>query len=182
MDKGFLEKRLEKRVPLRKIAEETGKSLGSVRYWISKHGLKVRAPSGGRVRRSPGYCPRCERDLDLSEFGYRKSGGREGSRFPYCKSCTRDQALTRQHAFKEKAVAYKGGCCSICGYDRCLSALEFHHVEPEHKDFHLSQRRGWKFTEEVQKELDKCILVCANCHREVHAGLAGTPGRIRTCD
>ena len=66
---------------------------------------------------------------------------------------------------KRKAVEYKGGKCSLCGYDKCLTALEFHHVNPKEKELYNSH---WTF-ERNKKELDKCILLCANCHREEHA-------------
>lgn len=68
---------------------------------------------------------------------------------------------------KEKAVEYKGGKCVKCGYDKCVKALEFHHLDPNEKDFGISINcnRAW---EKIKIELDKCILVCANCHREIH--------------
>ena len=71
---------------------------------------------------------------------------------------------------KEKAVDYKGGKCKICNYDRCVSALEFHHLEPSKKDFTLSQSMNIAW-DKIKEELDKCILVCANCHREIHEGI-----------
>ncbi|AEW47723.1 putative HNH endonuclease 2 [Bacillus phage BCU4] len=69
----------------------------------------------------------------------------------------------------QKAIEYKGGKCSICGYDRCRWALEFHHINPEDKEFGISDgnTRSW---DKVKVELDKCILLCANCHREVESG------------
>lgn len=69
------------------------------------------------------------------------------------------------------AVNYKGAKCMICGYSKCLQALEFHHVNSSEKDFSVSNKgytRSWK---KVKEEIDKCALVCANCHREIHAGL-----------
>ena len=77
----------------------------------------------------------------------------------------------RRRTIGEKAIDYKGGHCQICGYSRCSEALEFHHLESTGKDFGISDRgytRSWK---RIIEELDKCILLCANCHREVHAGL-----------
>ena len=74
------------------------------------------------------------------------------------------------------AVAYKGNKCARCGYDRCIEALEFHHTDPTKKDFGVSSKgytRNWK---RVQEELDKCVMLCANCHREVHAELAALRG------
>lgn len=53
-----------------------------------------------------------------------------------------------------------------CGYSKCIEALEFHHLDPTEKEFEISDRRSW---EALTAELDKCILLCANCHREYHS-------------
>lgn len=68
-----------------------------------------------------------------------------------------------------KAIAYKGSKCQICGYSRCLDALEFHHLDGSKKEFGISFKGITRSWERIKKELDKCILVCANCHREFHA-------------
>lgn len=74
----------------------------------------------------------------------------------------------RQRA-KKRAVEYKGGKCQVCGYCRCIRALKFHHLDPNKKDFAISGvSRAW---EAIRSELDKCILVCGNCHDEIHDGL-----------
>lgn len=70
---------------------------------------------------------------------------------------------------KRKLVKYKGGKCQICGYNRCIEALDFHHTNQEEKEYSVSG--GTKSFERLKKEVDKCILVCANCHREIHAGI-----------
>lgn len=96
-------------------------------------------------------------------------------------SISEEEALRRKRAsyvkkvtkkrkqLKEKAVEYKGGSCILCGYNRCLAALDFHHLDPSQKDFKLSDMysKSWK---SVLEELDKCVLVCANCHREIESG------------
>lgn len=67
---------------------------------------------------------------------------------------------------KIKAVEYKGGKCQDCGYKKSYNSLDFHHIDPSQKDFSISQvNRSWEIT---KKELDKCILVCSNCHGEIH--------------
>lgn len=70
---------------------------------------------------------------------------------------------------KLKAIEYKGGKCCICGYDKCARSLTFHHLDPTKKDFGISG--STKSFEKLKPELDKCILVCANCHGEIHEGL-----------
>jgi DNA-binding CsgD family transcriptional regulator len=67
---------------------------------------------------------------------------------------------------KIELVKYKGGKCEKCGYDKCISALTFHHLDPTQKDFAIS---GKSYSiEKLKKEVDKCIMVCANCHIEIH--------------
>jgi hypothetical protein len=73
------------------------------------------------------------------------------------------------------AIEYKGGRCQICGYNRCSEALEFHHPDPTQKDFGISQKGYTRSWEKVKEETDKCILLRANCHREVHAGILQLP-------
>ena len=69
---------------------------------------------------------------------------------------------------KEELVAYKGGKCKRCGYNKCINALEFHHLNPNEKDFTISDSAKHYSLEDMKKEVDKCILVCSNCHREIH--------------
>ena len=73
------------------------------------------------------------------------------------------------------AREYKGGKCMICGYDRCLEALDFHHIDPKKKDFGSSEKGMTRSWEKIKNEVDKCVLICANCHREVHAGIQQLP-------
>ena len=74
---------------------------------------------------------------------------------------------------KLKLIEYKGGKCQVCGYDRCASALEFHHINPEEKDFTISGCS--RSFENLKQEVDKCVLVCSNCHKEIHAGITPCP-------
>lgn len=75
---------------------------------------------------------------------------------------------------KKRAIYVMGDKCQICGYSKCNTALEFHHIDPHQKEFSLSTNAnlGW---EKVCNELMKCTLVCANCHREIEAGLIESP-------
>lgn len=81
-----------------------------------------------------------------------------------CNSCN---ANRKRMAMKERAVAYKGGQCQRCGYSKCLRALHFHHKERQSKEFGIGAKMSWKW-ERIIAELDKCTLLCSNCHCEVH--------------
>lgn len=77
----------------------------------------------------------------------------------------------RRKKIREMAIAYLGGKCQNCSYSRCHDALDFHHRDPKEKEFGISQNGLTRSWDRVRKELDKCVLICANCHREVHAGI-----------
>lgn len=78
--------------------------------------------------------------------------------------------IKRWIKIKEKAIAYKGGCCANCGYNKYYGALEFHHVDPQQKDVDWGKLRlrSW---DKITFELDQCVMLCANCHREEHQEL-----------
>lgn len=85
-----------------------------------------------------------------------------------CKECRKEAVIDIRRRNKIKLVEYKGGKCERCGYNKCIEALEFHHLNPDEKDFGVScgSTRSLK---KLKTEVDKCIMVCANCHREIHA-------------
>ena len=101
-------------------------------------------------------CNRCSR-----EYVYEP---RQGHQLTLCNSCVANRQRTR---VKQKCVSYKGGRCQKCGYNRCLNVLGFHHRNPNEKDFSIADKRTWSWAK-LKKELDKCDLLCANCHGEVH--------------
>jgi len=75
-------------------------------------------------------------------------------------------------AMKDEAITYKGGCCQACGYDTCRTALEFHHPDPGRKMGEIATMITNEASRQViWAELDRTVLLCANCHREAHAGL-----------
>ena len=85
-----------------------------------------------------------------------------------------DSVKTHYKKRKQQAIEYMGGKCVICGYNKTLRSLCFHHRNPEEKDFGISGgNMSW---ERMKCELDKCILVCANCHGEIHDGLVDSAG------
>jgi len=90
-----------------------------------------------------------------------------------CIKCKNKAATDRfRKNQKVKAVSYKGGCCELCGYNKSIQALQFHHRDPNEKDFGIAAGGHTRVWDKVKLELDKCVLLCANCHTEVHAGIS----------
>lgn len=114
-------------------------------------------------------CKKCN-DTNRDNFYFKKSG----NPFSYCKKCVNKNSIESQRKKKEFAVNLKGGKCQCCGYNKCITALEFHHLDPSKKDSSIRFTTSSK--EDILKELLVCILVCANCHREIHAGLINQNG------
>lgn len=76
---------------------------------------------------------------------------------------------------KIRMAAAFGSKCAICSYSKCIQALEFHHIDPDEKDFHFNVRITHKSWPKICAELRKCVLLCANCHREVHNKITKIP-------
>ncbi len=85
----------------------------------------------------------------------------------------------RRKKIKLMVVEYKGGACIICGYKRYVGAFDLHHIDGATKDFGLSMQGLTRSWEKTKKEADKCVLLCANCHREVHGGTTKLPRKFR---
>lgn len=85
-----------------------------------------------------------------------------------CKECSKNAVIEKRKRNKIALVEYKGGKCEICGYDKCIDALEFHHLDKKTKSFGIGCG-DTKSLESLKKEADKCIMVCSNCHKELHA-------------
>lgn len=83
-------------------------------------------------------------------------------------SMDRFEAAEKRRKIRAQAIAYKGGKCLVCGYDRSHAAMDFHHIDPMEKDFTISARMT--SFKAIKRELDRCVLLCATCHREVHDG------------
>lgn len=111
--------------------------------------LKLKEKAGCR-------CIVCN-ETDLEKF----YEGRKAS----CKSCHNNKLIEKRKDMLHKGREILGGKCSKCGYNKCDAALEFHHVIGS-KEFQIAGAKyGWK---RMKAEIEKCILLCANCHREHH--------------
>jgi transposase len=159
----------------RQIGERLGVSQATVRHWLLKHGLETeraarRRNSGSGLSEQGGtdgiaYCPR----HGTTQFRRRAEGGWR------CLKCRAEAVVARRRAVKAALVTEAGGACALCGYARCMAALQFHHIDPAAKAFHISHRGVTRSIAAARAEASKCVLLCANCHAEVEAGVATIP-------
>lgn len=116
-----------------------------------------------RNNRTEKWCSNCERYLAIASYDKQANGLKS-----QCKNCLKNRQKRIRINYKQEMVDYLGGKCQNCGYNKCLAALDFHHNDPRIKTITLSQRINNKPSEKTYLELDKCTLLCANCHRTVH--------------
>lgn len=95
---------------------------------------------------------------------------------PGVKKRYEQQATKRKRHANQQIKLLHGGKCRVCGYDRCLPALDFHHVDPSQKKGTVQSFMNVGRLEDARKEANKCILVCSNCHREHHSGILSLDG------
>lgn len=165
-----------------KMARELNCSQCVIRYWLNIYGLKtnpqwtiLRTKIKKEIEEGYKTCSQCNQKKTLTnENFYLKKNGK----FHYwCKRCNNRISLKKQTERKQKCVDYKGGKCMICGYNKYIGALDFHHIDPTKKEFNISNLRTYSW-EMLKVELDKCICVCKNCHAETHAGLHEMVGPV----
>jgi transposase len=156
----------------RAIAAELGVSQATVRHWLRRYGLATerasRQPRGGSEPRH--VVRRCRSHGDTRYV-------LEGRGYYRCARCRLEQVSKRRRKVKQILVAEAGGCCVICGYGRHPAALQFHHLDPATKAFNLSLRGETRAIDALRAEARKCVLLCANCHAEVEAGVARLPAQ-----
>jgi hypothetical protein len=155
---------------VRQIGARTGFSTTAVKYWLAKYGLStqagVRRADGRRAKRDG----RVAAEMHCGEHGLTEFW-LEGRGAYRCLACRRERVAKRRRHVKEILVQEAGGACVLCGYDRCVSALHFHHLDPATKSFGLGAQGVTRSLEAMRAEAAKCVLVCANCHAEVGADL-----------
>jgi len=154
---------------LREIADAAGRSITTVRYWIRRYELDA-----------PRVARRAELERAIAEGRrtlMRECGTHgwttfvlENSGRTRCRQCRMDRVSEWRRRTKAKLVAEAGGRSALCGYDKHQAALQFHHLDPDQKEFHLADGGVTRSIEALRKEIAKCVLLCGNCHAEVEIG------------
>ena len=162
-----LEPLVQEGLSIAQIADVVGRSNATVRHWLKEFGLRTvwaerRRASNDHQEKLLLSCPR----HGLTTFRRRSKGGYR------CAKCRAEAVARRRRKVKRILLDEAGGACRLCGYDRCVAALHFHHLEPAEKRFTLSHRGVARSLESARAEASKCVLLCSNCHVEVEAGVS----------
>lgn len=173
--------RFGKLVAIKKVASKSGKT-----YWLCKCdcGNEKEIQTSHLTSGATTSCGECFGKKALQKANIEKKCILCGKIFlantynrQYCYECSPEglssaEALkSKKRALKNFLIEYKGGKCQECGYDKCQGALQFHHKNPENKEFSLAHvnLNNTNFSmKKVIEEIDKCDLLCANCHAEKH--------------
>lgn len=157
----------------RAIAKKLNLSFQTIRRWMKKFNIERRTNICGWLKATKSkkvispdgmsWCGHCENHLTFDKFPPRRH-----KRNAYCTLCWKKYENSRNKVLKEKAVKHLGGCCKQCGFDKHLAALDFHHLNPLEKDMDWGKLRKCKW-EIIKSELNKCVILCANCHRAEHS-------------
>lgn len=155
------------------IAEKSGYSESKVKYLLEKYGL-TKNEKNPILDSTPKKCNQCGLEKPGTEFYMKSERGKKGIG-NFCKVCASGKVVARYKSYKLSYLALKGGCCQVCGFDKYEGALEFHHVDPAEKDDSIAKMMRHPSSPKVLAELEKCVLVCSNCHRMIHAGIIECP-------
>ena len=152
---------------LLEIATALDRSIATVRYWLRK--WNISRPDCRRSDIDPRTAPLLA-DRACARHGL--VSFRLDPRGTYrCKLCRQEQVAAHRRRVKQMLVREAGGSCRVCGYDRCVAALQFHHLDPNEKRFGLASEGFTRSIDSAREEASKCVLLCANCHAEVEAGV-----------
>jgi transposase len=174
IDREVLAELLAEGLTVRAMAERLGRSYTTVRHWLARHELAT--PRAARLAETAAAratgAETVEATCPVHGVTLFVRRGADGFRCRLCRSGAVDR---RRKEVKRILVSEAGGRCALCGYDRSMAGLHFHHLEPSQKAFALSARGMALSLASARAEAAKCVLLCSNCHAEVEAGLASPP-------
>jgi transposase-like protein len=171
-----LERLVESDMTIAEIAEAVGLSKGAVRHWMKLYGLRTKRARGDRIKLA-----RAAKEAGLLRVTMtcRRHGETEfileGRGYYRCARCRAEAVVRHRQKVKTTLVSEAGGECVVCGYSRDIRALAFHHLDRECKRLALSSQGVTYSLDALRAEAQKCVLLCANCHREVEHGVAWLP-------
>jgi 5-methylcytosine-specific restriction endonuclease McrA len=155
------------------IADKYGYTTSKVKYLLEKFGI-TKNSENVITDTTPRKCAQCGEEKPSTEFYMRSDKGID----THCRTCSSSKTVARYKSYKLSYIALKGGCCQACGFNKYEGAMEFHHVDPAEKDNSIARLMRHPSSPKILAELKKCVLVCSNCHRMIHAGVIECPPLI----
>ena len=171
LDKETVKQQILSGMTIMELADHYGCSRTKITSFKQQNGLVGLSPNG-KTKSDGGtkICNSCHTEFSLDNFysnGLYKNGRKKYK--PSCKSCN-EQLRSKAHYSKINEILFEAGRefkCELCGYNKNLSALVFHHLDPSEKENSISSMKTHGI-EAIRKEIKKCALLCANCHSEIH--------------
>jgi transposase len=159
------------------IGRILGLSATTVRHWAKRYALETSRSARVRQGREGRASGRAVVRMVCRTHGH-TDFWLEGRGTYRCIRCRLEAVARRRTKVRDTLIAEAGGGCAICGYDRCVAALHFHHVDPSTKRFNV-RSGNTQSLERLRDEARKCVLLCSNCHAEVEMGMATVPAKVR---
>jgi transposase-like protein len=156
------------------MGEALGVGRTTIRYWLRKLGLETQRSVQLRETRAARENGETRTYSRCSKHGHTAFYARPDGGFR-CGRCRSEAVSKRRQSVKRMLVEEAGGQCAICGFDQHPAALQFHHLDPSTKSFHLSEGGLTRGIERCRAEAEKCVLLCSNCHAQVEVGVKSVP-------
>jgi transposase len=188
MTRDELEPLVEEGLTIEGIARRLGVGDTTARNWLTRHGLQThgaRRRAALAAMRRTGYK---DTSLECRRHGLTRFVAVASTSRLRCAKCQSEAVARRRRKVKAILVEEAGGKCILCGYSKHVVALHFHHVDPSTKSFGLGVRGITRSISRLRAEASKCVLLCANCHAEIEAGVVELPVesaesmRLRDCN
>jgi transposase-like protein len=177
LERKELERLIDMGLSVAEIARRVDRSGSNVRHWLRRYGLRTRATIERRARREARAAGRATAVAHCRHHG-ESVFVLEARGYYRCIRCRSAAVSKRRRVVKARLVLEAGGRCQLCGYDRYMGALQFHHLDPAAKEFSVSYQGMSPSINRLRAEAGKCILLCSNCHAEVEGNyipLSGSP-------
>jgi transposase len=166
IDRAELAALVDSGASIAEIGETLQRATSTVRHWLGRYGLETRATRNRRAAPASTASTQLMACRVHGETAFR----RDSKGYFKCLRCRAEAVTRRRRKVKAILTAEAGGACAICGYDRYVGALQFHHRDPSVKEFGLSDDGFYRSLERARAEARKCVLLCSNCHAEVEGG------------
>jgi transposase len=174
VDPDRLRELVEDGVSIRKMADDLGAGCSTIRYWLKRLDLETEGSMRHREREAARRAGLRRTYLRCQKHGHTAFFERPDGGFR-CAKCNTMAVSERRRRVKRQLVDEAGGSCRLCGFAEHPVALQFHHRDPSTKSFHLSDRGMTWGIGRMREEARKCVLLCANCHALVEAGIKKVP-------